>query len=238
MDNVVEVETEKSGRFVVCFDPLDGSNNIDCLASIGSIFAVYRRTTQKGLEAPSVENDVLQPGKNLVAAGYALYGSACMMVLSTGQGVDGFIYDPSIGEFVLSKPKIRMKPARRQYSVNESYSMSWNKRILDFVNSKKEGENPIPQRYIGTFIADFHRTLMYGGIFLYPNNAAMPNGKLRLLYECNPASFIMEQAGGIGSNGTQRILDIQPQTIHDRTQVFLGAKEEIEELHRYLKTES
>jgi len=238
MDNVVEVETEKSGRFVVCFDPLDGSNNIDCLASIGSIFAVYRRTTQKGLEAPSVENDVLQPGKNLVAAGYALYGSACMMVLSTGQGVDGFIYDPSIGEFVLSKPKIRMKPARRQYSVNESYSMSWNKRILDFVNSKKEGENPIPQRYIGTFIADFHRTLMYGGIFLYPNNAAMPNGKLRLLYECNPASFIMEQAGGIGSNGTQRILDIQPQTIHDRTQVFLGAKEEIEELHRYLNTES
>jgi len=239
MDNVVEVETEKSGRFVVCFDPLDGSNNIDCLASIGSIFAVYRRTTQKGLEAPSVENDVLQPGKNLIAAGYALYGSACMMVLSTGQGVDGFIYDPSIGEFVLSKPKIQMKPARRQYSVNESYSVSWDKRILDFVNSKKEGENPIPQRYIGTFIADFHRTLMYGGIFLYPNNAAMPNGKLRLLYECNPASFIMEQAGGMGSNGTQRILDIQPQTIHDRTQVFLGAKEEIEELHRYLNiTES
>ena len=239
MDNVVEVETEKSGRFVVCFDPLDGSNNIDCLASIGSIFAVYRRTTQKGLEAPSVENDVLQPGKKLIAAGYALYGSACMMVLSTGQGVDGFIYDPSIGEFVLSKPKIQMKPARRQYSVNESYSVSWDKRILDFVNSKKEGENPIPQRYIGTFIADFHRTLMYGGIFLYPNNAAMPNGKLRLLYECNPASFIMEQAGGMGSNGTQRILDIQPQTIHDRTQVFLGAKEEIEELHRYLNiTES
>jgi len=146
MDNVIEVETEKSGRFVVCFDPLDGSNNIDCLASIGSIFAVYRRKTQKGLEDPSVERDVLQPGRQLVAAGYALYGSATMIVLSTGQGVDGFIYDPSIGEFVLTKPKITMKPAFRQYSVNESYSATWDSRILAFVNSKKEGEKPIPQR--------------------------------------------------------------------------------------------
>lgn len=168
MDNVIEVETEKSGRFVVCFDPLDGSNNIDCLASIGSIFAVYRRKTQKGLEDPSVERDVLQPGRSLIAAGYALYGSATMIVLSTGNGVDGFIYDPSIGndymqhnmaripqkrclsltgEFVLTKPKITMKPAFRQYSVNESYSATWDSRVLAFVNSKKEGDNPIPQRY-------------------------------------------------------------------------------------------
>lgn len=234
MDNVVEVETEKSGRFVVCFDPLDGSNNIDCLASIGSIFAVYRRKTAKGYDAPSVQDDVLQPGRDLVAAGYALYGSATMMVLSTGQGVDGFIYDPSIGEFVLTKPKIQMKPAKRQYSVNESYSASWDPRIMAFVNAKKEGEHPIPQRYIGTFIADFHRTLMYGGIFLYPNNAAMPNGKLRLLYECNPAAFIMEQAGGTAINGDEFILDIQPKTIHDRAQIFVGAKEEIAELRTYL----
>jgi len=237
MDNVVEVETEKSGRFVVCFDPLDGSNNIDCLASIGSIFAVYRRKTEKGMEPPSVVEDVLQPGRNLVAAGYALYGSATMMVLSTGNGVDGFIYDPSIGEFVLTKPKITMKAAKRQYSVNESYSPSWDKRILAFVNKKKQGNKPIPQRYIGTFIADFHRTLMYGGIFLYPNNKHMPNGKLRLLYECNPASFIMEQAGGFGTNGSQNILDIQPKTIHDRSQVFIGAKEEIEELRKHLNNE-
>lgn len=234
MDNVVEVETEKSGRFVVCFDPLDGSNNIDCLATVGSIYAIYRRTTTKGLEAPSVVDDVLQPGRKLVAAGYALYGSATMMVLSTGQGVNGFIYDPSIGEFVLTKPNIVMKPAGRQYSVNESYSASWDRRILDFINSKKQGNNPIPQRYIGTFIADFHRTLMYGGIFLYPNNAAMPNGKLRLLYECNPAAFIMDQAGGTATNGEQHILDIQPETIHDRSQIFVGAKEEIDELLSYL----
>merc|ERR1711899_444362 len=127
-----------------------------------------------------------------------------------------------------------MKAAKRQYSVNESYSASWDKRILDFVNSKKKGDKPIPQRYIGTFIADFHRTLMYGGIFLYPNNAAMPNGKLRLLYECNPAAFIMEQAGGKGTNGKVDILDIEPQTIHDRCQVFLGAEEEITKLHQYL----
>jgi len=187
------------------------------------------------LDAPSVVDDVLQPGRKLVAAGYALYGSATMMVLSTGHGVDGFIYDPSIGEFVLTKPKIIMKPARRQYSVNESYSASWDKRILDFVNSKKKGDKPIPQRYIGTFIADFHRTLMYGGIFLYPNNANMPNGKLRLLYECNPAAFIMEQAGGTATNGEKNILDIQPQTIHDRSQIFVGAKEEIDELLSYLK---
>ena len=146
MDNAVEVETEKSGRFVVCFDPLDGSNNIDCLASIGSIFAVYRRATKKGFDPPSVQQDVLQPGRQLIAAGYALYGSATMMVLSTGNGVDGFIYDPSIGEFVLTKPKITMKPAGRQYSVNESYSVSWDKRILDFVNSKKQGDKPTPQR--------------------------------------------------------------------------------------------
>ena len=126
---------------------------------------------------------------------------------------------------------------RRQYSVNESYSKTWSKEIMAFINAKKEGTNPIPQRYIGTFIADFHRTLMYGGIFLYPNNAQMPNGKLRLLYECNPASFIIEQAGGRGINGNENILDINPETIHDRCQVFLGGKDEIEELMQYIRGE-
>jgi len=232
MDNVVEVESERQGSFIVCFDPLDGSNNIDCLATVGSIFAIYRRKSPPR-SAPSLD-DVLQPGRSLVAAGYALYGSACMLVLSTGHGVDGFIYDPSIGEFVLSKPQIRINQGRRrQYSVNESYSASWDRRVLDFVNSKKQGDAPIAQRYIGTFIADFHRTLMYGGIFLYPNNASTPGGKLRLLYECNPASFIVEQAGGRGTDGKDNILDLQPRTIHDRTQVFLGSTAEIQELHKY-----
>eukprot|EP00095_Tigriopus_kingsejongensis_P006775 maker-scaffold637_size121548-snap-gene-0.25 protein:Tk06775 transcript:maker-scaffold637_size121548-snap-gene-0.25-mRNA-1 annotation:"fructose- -bisphosphatase 1" len=233
MDNVVEVESEKQGSFIVCFDPLDGSNNIDCLASIGSIFAIYKRKTPKGTP-PSLE-DVLQPGRNLVASGYALYGSALMMVLTTGNGVNGFIMDPSIGEFVLTKPNITMNQTiRRQYSVNESYWCSWEPNIKEYISSKKQGENPIPQRYIGTFIADFHRTLMYGGIFLYPNNKATPNGKLRLLYECNPAAFIIEQAGGKGTNGEGNILDIPPATIHDRTQVFLGSIHEIEDLHRYM----
>ncbi|XP_059096655.1 fructose-1,6-bisphosphatase 1-like [Tigriopus californicus] len=233
MDNVVEVENEKQGNFIVCFDPLDGSNNIDCLASIGSIFAIYKRKTPKGT-APSLE-DVLQPGRQLVAAGYALYGSALMMVLSTGNGVNGFILDPSIGEFVLTKPNITMNQTiRRQYSVNESYRNSWDPKIQHYIDTKKHGDEPIPQRYIGTFIADFHRTLMYGGIFLYPNNAASPAGKLRLLYECNPASFIIEQAGGRGTNGKEDILDIQPITIHDRTQVFLGSKHEIVDLHKCL----
>ncbi len=171
---------------------------------------------------PCVE-DALQPGRQLVAAGYALYGSATVLILTTGQGVDGFILDPSVGEFILTEPQIRIsQAARRQYSVNESYSTSWDRRVLDFVNRKKEGKNPTPQRYIGTFIADFHRTLKYGGLFLYPNNALSPGGKLRLLYECNPASFIMEQAGGRGTDGSKDILDIQPKTIHDRTQVCMA----------------
>jgi len=236
MDKVVEVESEKQGSYVVCFDPLDGSNNIECLVSVGSIFAVYKRKTVAGVEPADIEKDVLNPGRELVAAGYALYGAATMMVLSTGKSVNGFILDPSIGEFMLTKPSIQMKPAFMQYSVNESYSPSWNPQIQKFIEDKKNGgDKPIPQRYIGTFIADFHRTLMYGGIFLYPNNKASPNGKLRLLYECNPASFIMEVAGGMGTIGKQNILDIQPTTIHDRTQVFLGAKEDIKELHRYLE---
>ncbi|XP_040574785.1 fructose-1,6-bisphosphatase 1 isoform X2 [Lepeophtheirus salmonis] len=235
MDNVVEVEPEKAGNYIVCFDPLDGSNNIDCLASIGSIFAVYKRKTPKG--SPPTLEDVLQPGKNLIAAGYALYGSATVMMLSTGSGVDKYILDPSTGEFLLSERNIKISSDRVQYSVNESYSGSWDPKILDFVENKKKGPNPTPQRYIGTFIADFHRTLMYGGIFLYPANKFSPKGKLRLLYECNPASFLMQQAGGIGSTGKEHVLDIKPRTIHDRCPVYLGAIKEIDQLHSFLNVD-
>jgi len=236
MDNVVEVEPEKQGSYVVCFDPLDGSNNIECLASIGSIFAVYKRKTKLGFEPPDVTRDVLNPGRELVAAGYALYGSATVMILTTGDGVQGFVLDPTIGEFMMTQPRMRIPGPFVQYSVNESYSATWDKRIRKFVEEKKVGrDNPIPQRYIGTFIADFHRTLTYGGIFMYPNNKATPHGKLRLLYECNPSSFIIEQAGGRGTDGETDILDLKPKTIHDRCQVFLGAKEEIETLHKFLR---
>jgi len=236
MDNVVEVEPEKQGSYVVCFDPLDGSNNIECLASIGSIFAVYKRKTKLGFEPPDVNRDVLnRSGRDLVAAGYALYGSATVMILTTGNGVQGFVLDPTIGEFIMTQPDIKMKDAFRQYSVNEAYSPTWDPRVQKFINDKKtDKDHPVPQRYIGTFIADFHRTLTYGGIFLYPNNRASPGGKLRLLYECNPASMIMEQAGGRGTNGKDNILDIMPKTIHDRCQVFIGANDEIETLHKIL----
>lgn len=197
---VIEVEKERQGKYIVCFDPLDGSSNIDCLVSIGSIFSIYRKSSDGD---PTV-NDALQPGNTLVAAGYALYGSATMMVISTGDGVNGFMLDPSIGEFVLTDPGMKIKEKGKIYSLNEGYANLWDPAVAEYVLGKKAKK--AGARYIGSMVADVHRTIKYGGIFMYPATADSPKGKLRLLYECNPMAFLVEQAGGKATTGKMRIL--------------------------------
>ena len=195
-DNEIEVETERQGKYIVSFDPLDGSSNIDCLVSIGSIFAIFK----KPHDGPLAPGDALQSGRQIVAAGYALYGSATMIVLSTGHGVNGFMLDPSIGEFVLTDADMRVKPRGKIYSINEGYEERWGADVREYVKSKKQGK-AYGGRYIGSMVADVHRTLKYGGIFMYPATTDSPNGKLRVMYECMPMAYIMEQAGGLATNG-------------------------------------
>ncbi|KAK7111299.1 fructose-1,6-bisphosphatase 1-like isoform X2 [Littorina saxatilis] len=227
-DHAVEIDTEMQGKYIVCFDPLDGSSNIDCLVSIGSIFGVYRKVT----DGEAKESDALQPGTKLVVAGYALYGSATMVVLTVGNGVQGFTYDPAIGEFLLTEHNIQCKPRGKIYSLNEGYEQYWDQATREYVKSKKfpASGKPYSARYIGSMVADVHRTLVYGGIFLYPATTEAPTGKLRLLYEGNPMAFIMEQAGGKASDGTKRVLDIQPTNIHERSPIFMGSKEDVEDV--------
>ncbi|XP_013994111.1 fructose-1,6-bisphosphatase 1 [Salmo salar] len=222
------VEPEKQGKYIVCFDPLDGSSNIDCLVSIGTIFAIYRKTTD---DEPN-EKDALQSGRHIVAAGYALYGSATMMVLSTGQGVNCFMLDPSIGEFILTDKDVKIKKRGKIYSLNEGYAQHFYPDITEYLKKKKypeDGSAPYGGRYVGSMVADVHRTLVYGGIFLYPANVKSPKGKLRLLYECNPMSFIIEQAGGMATTGEMNVLDIKPENIHQRVPVVLGSPEDVQE---------
>jgi len=237
-EKVIEVESEKQGKYVVCFDPLDGSSNIDCLVSIGTIFAIYKKSSEGNADI----KDALQPGRNLIAAGYALYGSATMVVLSTGQGVNGFMLDPSIGEFILTDKNMRIKPRGAIYSINEGYEQYWFEPVKEYVKSKKfptDGKSPYGARYIGSMVADVHRTLKYGGIFAYPATTKNPKGKLRLLYECNPMAYIIEQAGGLATTGKMPILDVVPEAIHQRVPIFLGSKEDVEdviEIHKKYET--
>jgi len=221
---VIEVESDRQGKYVVCFDPLDGSSNIDCLVSIGSIFSIYKKV---GDSAPSV-TDALQPGNKCVAAGYALYGSATMMVISTGNGVNGFMLDPSIGEFVLTDPNMRVKDKGKIYSLNEGYANLWDPAVKEFVEGKKAKK--AGARYIGSMVADVHRTLKYGGIFMYPATSDSPKGKLRLLYECIPMAYLMENAGGLATTGKERILDVVPTDIHQRVPIFLGSSGDVQEI--------
>lgn len=224
-DNEIEVETERQGKYIVTFDPLDGSSNIDCLVSIGSIFAIFR----KPHEGPLAPGDALQSGRQIAAAGYALYGSATMIVLSTGHGVNGFMLDPSIGEFVLTDANMMCKPRGKIYSINEGYEEKWDPAIKEYVKSKKQGK-AYGGRYIGSMVADVHRTLKYGGIFMYPATADNPNGKLRVLYECMPMAFLLEQAGGMASTGEKPVLDIVPRKLHERSPIYLGSKDDVEDL--------
>ncbi|KAK5976509.1 Fructose-1 6-bisphosphatase [Trichostrongylus colubriformis] len=228
------VDESKQGHYIVTFDPLDGSSNIDCLVSIGTIFGIYRK---RGNGAPTLA-DVLRPGKEMVAAGYALYGSATIVVLTTGNGVNGFTLDPSIGEFILTHPNMQCKSKGSIYSLNEGYAPTWTKGVAEYIRTRKEpapGKKAMGQRYVGSMVADVHRTLLNGGIFLYPATASSPNGKLRLLYECNPMAMILEQAGGLATTGKMRILDVVPKTIHDRSPIILGSKEDVEEAMEYIR---
>lgn len=229
-ENVIEVEVEKQGKYIVCFDPLDGSSNIDCLVSIGTIFAIYKKVS----EGPATVGDALQPGKNVVAAGYALYGSATMVVLSIGTGVNSFMLDPTIGEFLLIDHNMRIKPRGKIYSINEGYSKFWYEPVKEYVEGlkypKAANQQPYGARYIGSMVADVHRTLKYGGIFMYPATKDSPKGKLRLLYECIPMAYIIEQAGGLATTGTTPILEIVPETIHQRSPIFLGSKDDVEDV--------
>lgn len=218
-------EPYDTGKYVLVFDPLDGSSNIDVNVSIGTIFGIYRR-----LSAPDEAGtlaDCLQPGRNLIAAGYVIYGSSTVMVYTTGRGVHGFTLDPTVGEFLLSHPDIQMPSQAKYYSVNQAYEPYWNEGVRRYTRWLQGlGDEPdkptLSGRYIGSLVADFHRNLLSGGVFYYPGNFDRPQGKLRLVYESIPLAFIIEQAGGYASDGHQSILDIEPEGLHQRTPLFIG----------------
>ncbi|KAB2040428.1 hypothetical protein ES319_D02G082400v1 [Gossypium barbadense] len=228
-EDAIIVEPSKRGRYCVVFDPLDGSSNIDCGVSIGTIFGIYM---VKDDHEPTLA-DVLQPGKQMVAAGYCMYGSSCTLVLSTGKGVNGFTLDPSLGEFILTHPDIRIPKKGKIYSVNEGNAKNWDGPTAKYVENckfPKDGSPSKSLRYIGSMVADVHRTLLYGGTFMYPADKKSPSGKLRVLYEVFPMSFLMENAGGQAFTGKQRALDLVPTKIHDRSPIFLGSYDDIEEI--------
>ena len=218
----------RCGKYVLCFDPLDGSSNIDVNVPVGTIFSVVRKIT-RGKHGEM--EDILQPGRRQVAAGYVIYGSSTMLVYTTGQGVHGFTLDPTIGEFLLSHPDIRIPDPGRYLSVNDAYEQYWDEGTRSLMRRYRglEGERrAMSVRYVGSLVADFHRNLLGGGVFAYPSNKKAPRGKLRLLYEANPLAFIVEQAGGAATDGKCRILDISPDELHQRTPLFIGSKSDVD----------
>lgn len=239
LDDIVVFDDEVSSKskYVCLFDPLDGSSNIDVNVSIGTIFSVFRRVSELG--KPATQEDFLQLGRKQVAAGYIIYGSSTMFVYATRLGVNGFTLDQSIGEYTLSHPDIRCPENGKMYSVNHGNFFQYDEPVKKYITScqKKDKTNggPYTQRYIGSMVSDVHRNLIKGGIFMYPGTTDKPNGKLRLLYECNPFAYIVEKAGGIATNGIIPILDVQPTELHQRTPFFIGSKKMMEELEAYLK---
>lgn len=224
------------GKYMVYFDPLDGSSNIDANVSVGTIFSVYRRISEE--QHPLGECDFLQTGRQQVAAGYVIYGSSTMLVYTTGQGVNGFTLDPSIGEFCLSHPGIQIPIWGKTYSINESNYQDFDTAVKRFLQYFKEssgvGETSYSSRYIGSLVADFHRNMIQGGVFLYPETRRHPEGKLRLMYEANPLAFIAEQAGGLASTGKLPILDLLPQELHQRTPLIIGSRDMVNMLEQYV----
>ena len=227
----------KQGSYVVLFDPLDGSSNIDVNVSIGTIFSIYERVSKKG--DLSTLNDMLQTGAHQVAAGYILYGSSTMMVYTAGHGVHGFTLDPNTNDFCLSHEDMKMPEKGRYYAMNEGNVNECDQSIVEYIKYCQSRENdygsPYSGRYIGSLVADFHRNLIKGGIYIYPCTQNAPKGRLRLLYECNPLAFISEQAGGMSSDGTQRIMDIKPEKLHERVAFFTGSKKMVEKAMSFLK---
>lgn len=223
-------QAAQNANYVVLFDPLDGSSNIDVNVSIGTIFSIYRRVSPVG--TPATLQDMLQPGTAQVAAGYVLYGSSTILVYTTGKGVNGFTLDPSIGEFFLSHPDLKMPENGRLYSVNEGNLLDFDAQLRAYLAYCQSNDNqtgkPYSGRYIGSLVADFHRNLIKGGIYIYPAVPSAPQGRLRLLYECNPLAFIAEQAGGLATDGKERILAIQPKALHQRVGFYIGSKNMVE----------
>jgi fructose-1,6-bisphosphatase I len=229
-------EGYQTGKYVLVFDPLDGSSNIDVNATVGTIFAIYRRQSQQG---PGTVDDCMQRGRDLAAAGYVIYGSSTMMVYTTGQGVHGFTLDPSLGEFLLSHPNLQIPDRPKYYSTNHAYHKYRSEGAQRFTHwlqglDEEDERDPLSERYIGALVADFHRNLLEGGIFYYPADSRYPSGKLRLIYEANPLAFIAEQAGGRASDGQGRVLDIKPDSLHQRTPLFVGNRELVEKAEAFI----
>jgi fructose-1,6-bisphosphatase I len=226
------VDLNNDGKYVIAIDPLDGSSNIDVNVSIGTIFSIYRRKTLAGM--PIQQEDILQKGSEQVAAGYILYGSSTMLVYTTGHGVNGFTYEPSLGEYFLSHPHMEVPEKGRIYSINEGSANSFEEPVTRYLQYCKD--NHYTGRYIGSLVADFHRNLLKGGIYIYPPTAKDPKGKLRLMYECNALAFVAEQAGGKASDGKgRRILDIEPAGLHQRAPFFVGSKEMVEKAESFYR---
>ena len=224
-------------KYVVLMDPLDGSSNIDVNVSVGTIFSIYRRITPVG--TPVTLEDFLQPGDAQVAAGYVVYGSSTMLVYTTGNGVNGFTLDPSIGVFCLSHPNMRIPETGKIYSVNEGNYVHFPEGVKQYIKYCQEYDEasgrPYTSRYIGSLVSDFHRNLIKGGVYLYPKGTMAPKGKLRLLYECNPLAFIVEQAGGTATDGKRRIMELQPSELHERVPYFIGSPKMVDTAHAFLR---
>lgn len=232
-----DTERGRNARYVILSDPLDGSSNIDVNVAVGTIFSIYRRISREG--SPVTLEDFMQPGNRQVAAGYVVYGSSTMLVYTTGHGVNGFTYDPSLGVFCLSHENIRIPPTGKYYSINEGQYLKFPvgvKKYIKYCQEEDKATNrPYTSRYIGSLVSDFHRNMLKGGIYIYPQATHYPNGKLRLLYEGNPMAFLAEQAGGIASDGYRRILDIEPSMLHQRSPLFIGSKEMVEKAQDFMR---
>lgn len=232
----INSEISQNAKYIVCIDPLDGSSNIDVNVSVGTIFSIYRRTAVNGPVQPS---EILQKGTQQVAAGYVIYGSSTMLVYTTGKGVNGFTLDPSIGEFCLSHSNMQIPRIGTIYSINEGNYIKFPQGVKDYIKycQVEDGATlrPFTSRYIGSMVADVHRNLIKGGVFLYPTTSSHTQGKLRLMYECNPLAFIIEQAGGKATDGFRRILEIQPENLHQRTPIFIGNIEMVEKVEEFVQ---
>ena len=236
-DGVIPINStiSQEAKYIVCIDPLDGSSNIDVNVSVGTIFAIYRRISETGECKPE---EALQSGREMVAAGYIIYGSSTMFVYSTGKGVNGFTLDPTIGEFCLSHPKMKIPENGKMYSINEGNYIHFPDGVKKYLKYCQEIDDatkrPYTSRYIGSMVADFHRNLLKGGIFIYPSSYGAPSGKLRLIYECNPMSYLIEQAGGKASDGLNRILDLPVTDLHQRSPIFIGSKNMVEKAEEFM----
>ncbi len=229
------LKKDNTNKYVVLIDPLDGSSNIDVNVSVGTIFSIYRRISPVG--TPVTLEDFLQPGRNQVAAGYVVYGTSTMLVYTTGHGVNGFTLNPALGVFYLSHPNMRFPEKGKIYSINEGNYVHFPVGIKKYIKycQEEKDDRPCTSRYIGSLVSDFHRNMIKGGVYLYPSTSKHPNGKLRLLYECNPMAFLAEQAGGRASDGYRDILDIQPTELHQRTPFYVGNKEMVDRIEEFIQ---